>query len=224
MNMPSNYKHTATAVLLLTVLVGSSALMAQQTPNARNLPRPSNDIASCQDVEWNRSLLTNNPWVMNSCHEVIIVEGEKWARFEAEFEGMNRDGTFDVDILSRRGRSQGVVTMRPGAGQKVLLDNREFTFSELSDNQRLNFYVPEGAYGFAIEPGAAPADLVEVVKPRMPAAEPARLARAETRPARRTTILPATAGPLPLFALGGLLSVLGGIAMTMRRRSARDSN
>lgn len=216
-----NYKQAPIAVLLLAGLIGSSILAAQQTSDRTEMPRPSRDVSSCQDLEWNKSLLTDYPWAMNSCQEVIVVDGQQWARFEAEFEGMNSDGTFDVDFLNRQGRSQGVVSLKPGADQKVLLDNREYTFSELSDNQKLNFYVPEGAYGFAVEPGAAPTELVEVVEPRTPAAEPERLAQAEPRPARRSTTLPATAGPLPLFALGGLLSLLGGLGMTtMRRRGA----
>lgn len=219
-----NYKQTPIVVLLLAGLIGSSTLAAQETLDRSQLPRPSSDVSSCQDVEWNKALLTRYPWVIGSCHEVIVVDGQKWARFEAEFEGMNRDGTFDVDFLNRRGRSQGVVSLKPAANQTVLLDNREYAFSDLRNNQKLNFYVPEGAFAFAVQPGAAPAELVEVVEPRTPAAEPARLAQAETRPARRATTLPATAGPLPLLALGGLLALLGGLGMTMRRRSARTND
>lgn len=216
-----SYKQMPIAVLLIAGLIGSSTLAAQETEDRTKMPRPSEDVSSCQDVEWNTTLLTQYPWVMDSCHEVIVVDGQEWARFEAEFDGMNRDGTFDVDFLNRQGRSQGVVSLKPAANQTVLLDNREFEFSELPDNQKLNFYVPEGALGFAVKPGAAPTELVEFVEPRTPADEPVRLARAEPRPARSETTLPATAGPLPLFALGGLLALLGGLGMTMRRRSAR---
>ncbi|MFU8878618.1 MAG: LPXTG cell wall anchor domain-containing protein [Wenzhouxiangellaceae bacterium] len=224
MNTFMKHKQTPVTVLLLAGLIGSSTLAAQEEPDRVDMPRPSTDIASCQDVEWNTSLLTRYPWVKESCHEVIVVDGQNWARFEAEFEGMNRDGTFDVDFLNRRGRSQGVVSLKPRPNQTVLLDNREYAFSDLRDNQKLNFYVPDGAFGFAIEPGAAPEELVEVVEPRTPAAEPVRLAQAEPRPASRATTLPATAGPLPLFALGGLFAMLAGLGMTMRRRSAGSND
>lgn len=220
MNTLMNGKQAPIAALLIAGLIGSSTLAAQADLDRRELPRPSEDISSCMDVEWNETLLTRYPWVMDSCREVIVVDGQEWARFEAEFEGMNRDGTFDVDFLNRQGRSQGVVSLRPGADQTVLLDNREYAFSELLDNQKLNFYVPEGTYAFAVEPGAAPSEMVEVVETRAPAAEPVRLARAEPRPASRSTTLPATAGPLPLFALGGLFAMLGGLGMTIRRRGA----
>lgn len=186
------------------------------------MPRPSEDASSCQDVEWNTNLLTRYPWAVGSCHEVIVVDGQKWSRFEAEFEGMNRDGTFDVDFLNRQGRSQGVVTLKPGTNQTVLLDNREYAFSELRPNQKLNLYVPEGAYGFAVEPGVESDELVEVVEPETSAAESRRLAQAEARSERRATTLPATAGPLPLVALGGMIALLSGLGLTMRRRSDKS--
>lgn len=220
MNTLINRKQTPIAVLLIAGLIGSSTLAAQDDVDGSQMPRPSEDASSCMDIEWNETLLTRYPWATDSCREVIVVNDQKWARFEAEFEGMNRDGTFDVDFLNRRGRSQGVVSLKPGADQTVLLDNREYAFSDLRDNQKLNFYVPEGTYAFAVAPGAAPTEMAEVVETRTPAAEPVRLAQAKPRPASSATTLPATAGPLPLFALGGLFAMLGGLGMTMRRRSA----
>ncbi|MFU8833056.1 MAG: hypothetical protein ACNA7J_13020 [Wenzhouxiangella sp.] len=219
-----NYKQAPIVVLILAGLIGSSTLAAQQTRDRVDMPRPSTDVSSCQNLEWNTSLLTRYPWVKESCHEVIVVEGQKWARFEADFARMNRDGTFDVDFLNRSGRSQGVVSLKPRANQTVLLDNREYAFSDLRADQRLNFYVPEGAMGFAVAPGAARAELVEIVEPRRSDAESERFAQAEPRQDRRATTLPATAGPLPLFALGGVFALLGGLGMTMRRRSARSND
>lgn len=220
MNTLMKCRKAPLVMMALAGLIGSSALVAQETLDRKNLPRPGEDRSSCQDVEWNESLLLDYPWVMESCHEVIVMEGRKWARFEAQFDGMNRDGTFDVNFTNRAGREQGVVSLRPGANQTVLVDNREYRFSELSDSQQLSFYVPEGAYGFAVEPGVAPDELVAVVEPRTPVVETVQLARAEPRQTSRPTVLPATAGPLPLFGLGGLLAMLGGLGMTMRRRSA----
>lgn len=223
MNTFMNCKQTPIAMLMIAGLIGSSTLAAQESQERSEMPRPSEDASSCQDVDWNTNLLNRYPWASGSCHEVIVVDGQEWARFEAEFEGMNRDGTFDVDFLNRQGRSQGVVTLKPGTNQTVLLDNREYQFSELRKDQKLNLYVPEGAYAFAIEPGAEQDELVQVVEPKEPAAEPARLAQADTRSERRATTLPATAGPLPLFALGGMIALLSGLGLTtMRRRNAKS--
>lgn len=223
MNTFMNCRQTSVAALLLAGMIGSSAVAAQDSLKRTDMPRPGTDLSSCQAVNWNESLLTNYPWVMDSCHEVIVVGGKEWARFEAEFEGMNSDGTFDVDFLNRRGRSQGIVSLRPGSTQTVSLDNREYAFSELRDKQKLNFYVPEGAAEFAVKPSQA--SIVQVVEPRTPAAEPVRLARAEPRSAPRATTLPATAGPLPLFAAGGLFAMVAGLGMTtMRRRRSVTKN
>jgi len=49
--------------------------------------------------------------------------------------------------------------------------------------------------------------------------EPARLAQAEPEPMVES--LPDTAGPLPLFAATGLVSLLGGLGLTLRRQFVR---
>ena len=54
---------------------------------------PGTDQASCSDVDWHRDMTRDYPWVADGCHEVVVVDGQNWARFEAEFERFNRDGT-----------------------------------------------------------------------------------------------------------------------------------
>jgi hypothetical protein len=80
-------------------------------------------------------------------------------------------------------------------------------------------------FAVAIEPDAPPEQLAQIVlEPISPAqANPAQaelLAQTDPAPARATTArrLPATAGLLPLFALAGLMSLLGGLGLTIRRR------
>lgn len=151
MNTIKNCKNALIALLLLAGLIGASELTGQETMNGSERSHPSTDLPDCEGVEWDRSLLTDYPWVTDSCHEVFAVDGQVWARFEAEFKGMNHDGTFDVAFLDRGGQFKGLVSLKPWADQAVFLNNREHEFTELRDGQMLNFYIMEGAYGFAIE-------------------------------------------------------------------------
>lgn len=204
-----------TSAALLLGLTWTGSTMAQQSEST--MPSPEVDRASCTEVEWHRDMLRDYPWVANACHEAIIVDGKKWARFEAEFQQLHRDGTITSIFRNDRGRSLGSVSLEPGPDQRVLLDGSPTRFSDLPRGQVLNFYAPEGMYAFTTEPGAPATEQVRVVKPR--AAQPSRqLAQAEPSTTRRPSTLPATAGPLPIIALGGLLSLLGGVTLTMRRR------
>ena len=205
---------TSAALLLGLAWTGSS--LAQEAAPA--MPAPELDRVSCTEVDWHQNMLRDYPWVANGCHEAIVVDGQKWARFEAVFQQLNRDGTITSNFRNDRGRSLGEVKLRPSPDQRVLLDGRPTRFSDLRRGQILNFYAPEGMYAFATEPGAPPAEVVQIVEPQPTTQAPVQMAQAQPTTSPRPTTLPATAGPLPIIALGGLLSLLGGITLTMRRR------
>lgn len=211
---------TSAAVLLGLTWTGSA--IAQELTS--NMPGPETDRVSCEEVDWHRDILRDYPWVANACHEAVVVDGEKWARFEAEFQNYNnQDGTIVSNFRNDRGRSLGSVSLKPGPDQRVLLDGNPTRFSDLRRGQVLNFYVPEGMYAFTTAPGAPENQQVQIVQPEeeQPAREMARAERRDTT--ERPSTLPATAGPLPIIALGGLLSLLGGATLTMRRRSKKSN-
>ena len=135
----------------------------------------------------------------------------------------------------------------PAPGQNVRLDNKDVSFADLKRGQILSFYVPEGAIGFAVEPGVPNREFVKVVDTsdadrlaaeraaaeraaaaeKFAAADDAAKARAtEMAQADRgreelDSELPNTAGPLPLIALGGLMSLFGGLGLTIRRKMSK---
>ena len=209
------------AVTLIGV-IGASVAGAQQKPDAGNLPQPRVQSASCAEVAWNRDLLAQYPRIAEGCHEVVIADGGKWARFEADLVRSNRDGSVTLEFKDRQGRSMEELTLMPAPEQRVSIDGRNYRFSELVRNQKLNLYVPEGIFGIAGTPGAPTEQLAQIVR------EPVQVAQADRAPAPAGQLaqvdrapaqtLPSTAGPLPLLVLAGLMSLLGGLGMTIRRR------
>jgi hypothetical protein len=166
---------------------------------------------------------------------VIVVEGQKWARFAADLVSTNRDGSVTLDFNDRQGRSMEELTLMPAAGQTVAIGGRNYRFSELVSGQELSLYVPEGVFAVALEPGAAPERLAQIVREpvQVAQAEPApspTVLLAQAEPARTPARLPNTAGPLPLVALGGLVALLAGMGLTVsgadcagRAAAARES-
>lgn len=200
----STFRGIGIAATLAGLMV-ASALDAQQL-DTRTVPRPSVQGASCADVTWNRDMLAQYPRIAEGCQEVVLSDGKKWARFEADFVRSNNNGSVTLDFKDRQDRTLDRLTLMPAAAQRVKIDGRDYRFSELSRGQTLNLYVPEGMYAVATEPGE-PADELAKIE------QPVQVAQAE--PAEQ---LPHTAGPLPWFALAGLASVLAGLGLTMRRR------
>lgn len=213
---------TLTSAALLASLAWTDNLPAQQ--GEATMPTPGTDRASCTEIDWHRDLVDAYPWVGDACHETVMVNGRKWARFEAEFQELRRDGTVISDFRDERGRSLGSVSLEPDADQRVLLDGRPTRFSELRRGQVLNFYAPEGVYALTAEPGAPADQQVQFAERpaerRNTTQSDRRLAQAEQATSNRRDRLPETAGPLPMLALGGMLSLLGGITLSSRRRFA----
>lgn len=211
------YVTTMTAAVLGLTLA-SSAVAQQPT----NLPKERTSAGSCADVDWNKDMLVHHPALVDACQEVIIVEGETWARFAAKFVRIDPNGDVIFSVRDKRDRSIEEVTLNPTPGQVAYIEDRATPFSSLRTTDRISLYVPEGQYGFATQP-APKARLAKVVVPAdttRTAATKAPVVTSETALAQRDTrraVLPATAGPLPWLALVGFLSMLGGLGLTLRR-------
>lgn len=210
-----------TSTALLMGLVWSGNALAQQ--GATEMPDPELDRASCEEVNWHQDMLRKYPWVAQGCREAIVVDGRNWARFEAEFQQLNRDGSITSNFRSDRGRSLGNVRLMPGENQRVLLDGRPREFSDLRRGQVLNFYAPDDMFAFTTTPGAPDNEMARVVESDEDEQPTRRMAQAQPDSGNRPTTLPATAGPLPMVAFGGLLSLMGGIALRLVSRRRRAS-
>lgn len=217
MNMKASTTIRAATALALASFVWTNAAMAQDSKLVNANP-PTDNAASCNTLNWHREFVTSYPWASEACREVVTVNGAKWARFEGEFLGLNENGSFDTEFSSRSNRDLGSVTLMPTPGQRARLDGKQVAFADLDRGQVLSFYVPEGAVGFAVEPGAPNSQFVKVADTSGRAPIVLAQADTDTNRNRQGSELPNTAGPLPLIALGGLLSLFGGLGLTLRRK------
>lgn len=206
-----------TAALLGLALATSAA--AQQTQD--NFPRESTQAGSCADVDWNKDMLKMHPGLINACQEVVVVEGETWARFAAKFVRVNPNGNVIFSVRDKRDRSIEDVVLVPTSGQVAYIEDRPTPFGQLRTTDKISLYVPEGQYGFATQPGVPKEQLARVVDDPAPATytndrSDRMVAQRDATPRRA---LPATASPQSWLALTGLLSLLGGMVLTSRRWS-----
>lgn len=213
-----NATRIRTLPILLLALACAQASFAQS--GGSTPPTPQLRLLSCGQVEigWNPALVDQYPDIPSACHEVVTSQGVKFARFEADFVRVNGDGSVTSAFVDPRGRQVGRYTLIPGPTQQVLLGGRRYPFSELRPGQRINLYVPEGAYGLASEPVASPTYIGEIAQyERLPVEEPVEIARVEPASSMPTR-LPQTAGLTPWITTAGLLSLLvaGGLGAARR--------
>jgi hypothetical protein len=207
--MTSYVLKSLTAVLLSLSLLGVAGAQ-QQFPMTRVQAK------SCAEVDWNREMTQSHPRLVEACQEVVTVDGSHWARFEAKFLRMEPDGRVSFTIRDQRDRPVEEVVLQLQPGQVAYIDDRATPFAQLRQDQLVNLYVPEGQYGFATRPGV-PVEQVAIVAPRATPPATTRVAAAPPQQQRSAT-LPATAGSLPWFALGGMISLLGAFGLMLRRK------
>lgn len=203
------------ALPLLATGLAATGGVAAQSMDTRDLAPTQTRMISCGQVDmaWNVDLITQYPRIPEACFEVVTNNGIKWARFEADFVRLDRDGSVVADFESPDGDKMGRYTVLNQPGQQVTLDGRRRPFSDLRAGQRISLYVPEGAAALTTAPGLPPEQYGRIIRYEDPA--PEYYAQAEPT---RTRMLPTTAGPLPWFATAGVVALLGGVGLRRARK------
>ncbi len=210
--------------VLLGLVLGSATTAAQQQqqfPSQRDQPQ------DCRDINWNDEMRRNHSALIDACKEVVTAGDRTWARFEARFVRVEQDGEVIFSVRDQRDRSIEEVRLRPNPNQVAYINDRPTPFRQLRSSDTVNLYVPEGGYGFATEPGG---ELASVERDREATADRDRQDRdtgtqvaqrdqqRDQQRGQRSDQLPRTASALPWFALGGILSLLGGLSLALRRK------
>ncbi|MEX0708760.1 MAG: LPXTG cell wall anchor domain-containing protein [Woeseia sp.] len=209
------------AVMLGIALAGSA--VAQQ--EAFQAERKS--AKSCSEVDWNTDMTRHHPTLIDACQEVVSVDGENWARFAAKFVRVESDGDVIFSVRDQNDRSVEEVVLEPNPGQTAYIDGRATPFSNLRSTDSISLYVPEGQYGFATQPGVSREQVAKVRAPTDSTRSGSSARVDDTNSTDRTVArndtrrsqLPTTAGPLPWLVLAGLLSMLAGLGLTLRRKA-----
>lgn len=192
-----------------TILMGTIALASSTAVFAQN--RGSAFTAtgmSCDDVTWSQEALESYPRIASACQEVMQRDGRYFVRFEGEVRRVADRGR-QVTIDFRDGDR---LTLTPPENLSISIDGRLIAPQQLRPGDQLRFYVPQNqlaAVFFAGQPETAPAQEV----PISPAPAEERVAAAAPAP----STLPATASMLPILGAAGLIFVLLGGALTVRR-------
>jgi hypothetical protein len=203
-----------------TMLAAASTAGAQQA-DAKTLSTPAVHADACKELVWQQALLARYPDIAAACQEVVVSNDTKFARFTGEFVKLNRDGTFEMAFKNRAGGTLGRTTLQPAPNQRVLIDGRQYRFSDLEAGQQLNLYVPESRLVIATDPSAPPESMAKIILDQ-PASDAQPVRVAEATPVAAATAAPArlpdTAGWSPLLVLAGVLTMLGALTLTMYRR------
>jgi len=182
-------------------LIACASAAGAQTSVDKSFTAVSND---CNSVTWSERALATYPTIASACQGVEVRNGKKYVKFEGTLKkNVNRGQQLVVNF-----KDGGEVTLSPPPETSLYLNGKKTPVSELERGSDLKFYIAEDRLAAQFpETETASARLV-VIPIVVRGTSDQQLAS-----------LPSTAGPLPLVALGGLLSLgLGGLLSLYRRR------
>lgn len=152
---------TIRTLAALPVLFLATAAFSQSP--AQPFPAEAVSPDTCSLVAWNGKMLRSHARMINACQEVVTVNGERWARFTADFVKFGPRGKAVFHVRDHRGRFVQQLKLTPDAGQVALIDGRPVAFGKLQKHHRVSLYVPESEFGNALTPCTPNAGVVTQV-------------------------------------------------------------
>lgn len=217
-------------------LLGAGAISLALTATAfaeqsqQDFPKQESSQKSCQEVSWNQKMLDEHPHLIDACQEVVMVEGQNWARFHSKFNRVESNGNVVFSVENRQGRVVEDVVLVPAEGQVAHIDGRETAFRDLSNLETISLYAPEDQYGFATRAGGQQAAPVTVASRssanRDPSTQTSSTAAAQTtrstgasESASSSSGWLASTSTLTWLILGGVLLLVVGVVFMFSRRT-----
>jgi len=137
--------------------------VAADQPNAADQP----ELSCIKDITYSQDFLDRHPKAGAACREVIMKDGQKWARFDARVVGLKGEQV-TVNFMDSLNRPVETLTFTAPPEARVIVNGQEMTYGALGRGDTLSFWMPESSVGFYAAPGAAKLNEVVVARAERP--------------------------------------------------------
>ena len=146
--------------VMLVALIATPfvALAADPANSAADEPK----LSCIKDIVYSQEFLARYPKAGAACREVVMKNGMKWARFDADVvEVKGKEVT--ANFLDSFNQPLSKVTFVASPDARLIVEGKEAKFSSLNKGDTLSFWMPESRVGFYAEPGASESTKLAVV-------------------------------------------------------------
>lgn len=139
-------------VRVMWMLVALSALpLAAAAADATKADEPK--LSCLSNFTFSQDFLHRHPKAGAACREVVMKDGQKWARFEARLVEVKGEKV-TVDFIDSANRHVETMTFDAPADARVIVNGQPMTYRALGKGDPLSFWLPESRAGFYAQPGA----------------------------------------------------------------------
>jgi hypothetical protein len=112
---------------------------------------------------FSQDFLSRHPNAGAICREVVMKNGQKWARFDgtvAELKGKQ----VTVNFVGSANQVLDTLTFTASPDARVTVNGQQMTYGALGKGDRLTFWVPESRAGLYAAPGATQLSEIKVAR------------------------------------------------------------
>ena len=112
---------------------------------------------------FSQDFLSRHPNAGALCREVVLKDGQKWARFDGTVAGM-KGKEVTVSFEGSAGQVLDTLTFTADPKARVTVNGQQMTYGALGKGDRLTFWVPESRAGLYAAPGATQLSEIKVAR------------------------------------------------------------
>jgi hypothetical protein len=102
---------------------------------------------------YSQDFLSRHPRAGAACREVVMKDGQKWARFDARLE-KKKGNEVTVQFIDSANRPVETLTYTAPQDARVEVRGQEMSYGALGKGDMLSFWLSESSVGFHSRPGA----------------------------------------------------------------------
>ncbi len=110
-------------------------------------------LSCIKDITYSQEFLARYPKAGAACREVVMRDGGKWIRFEADVVKVEGNHV-TADFVDTYGNPVSRLTFAAAPEARVEVENRPTKYSSLQVGDKLTFWTPEKSIGFYAAPGS----------------------------------------------------------------------
>lgn len=132
-------------VKLIIIVLGGAPLgaLAEEAPK----------LSCIKDITYSQEFLARYPKAGAACREVVMKDGKKWARFDADVVDV-RGNQVTANFIDQYKQSLAMLTFTAAPEARLTIDGKEAKFSELRSGDTISVWMSDTRMGFYAKPGA----------------------------------------------------------------------
>lgn len=124
-------------------------------------------LSCLKDFTFSQDFLNRHPKAGAICREVVMKEGQKWARFDARVVEL-KGKQVTVDFVDGTEKPVETLSFNTSPEARVQVNGQEMTYGALGTGDRISIWVPESRAGFYAAPGATKLTEIKVARAEEP--------------------------------------------------------